>query len=361
MLTLEKRKLKGKDGKVTFRYYIRGTCPYTGEHVRESLKTGDRSTAADKFAIELERRRQRGLRGDAGTASFAECVVYYLDKGGSDRFLDPILDFMGTMPVRDITDKTVSDFIAKQYPNAKPSTIVRQAYAPIEAVINAACAADPPMATPRKFHKPKVRRAPPQYLKSDDNLEAILRAIPDVRRRAGVLFMSFSGARSSEVARVMPDDHDPQAATIMLAHTKNGDARLVPLPDFVNEIVAALDPPDRSKPLFGFPSRFAVYDEIKAASKRAGVPFLSPHKLGRHSFAARLLRSGMSLAGLKEAGRWKSNNAVMFYAHLEKSQVDREMRGVSTSLDVSQSAPKGTQALISLKRKPLRSIRKSGK
>lgn len=361
MLTIEKRKIKGKNGKVTNRYYIRGVCPYTGEHVRESLKTSDRSTAADKLAIELENRRARGLHGDAGTASFAECVVYYLEKGGSDRFLDPILDFMGKLPVREITDKTVSDFIAKQYPTAKASTIVRQAYAPIEAVINAACAADPPLATPRKFHKPKVRRAPPQYLKSDDNLEAILRAIPDVRRRAGVLFMSFSGARSSEVARVMPDDHDPEAATITITHTKNGDARLVPLPDFVNEIVAALDPPDRSKPLFGFPSRFAVYDEIKAASKRAGVPFLSPHKLGRHSFAARLLRGGLSLAALKEAGRWKSNNAVMFYAHLEKSQVDQAMRGVSTTLQLSQSTPNKQKRLLSLTRKPLRSLKKSAK
>ena len=63
MLYLEKRIIKSKSGKTSTRYYIRGTCPYTGEPVREGTKTSDRSAAADVLAIRLEQRRKRGMRG----------------------------------------------------------------------------------------------------------------------------------------------------------------------------------------------------------------------------------------------------------------------------------------------------------
>lgn len=85
MLYLEKRIIKSKSGKTSTRYYIRGTCPYTGEPVREGTKTSDRSAAADVLAIRLEQRRKRGLHGDKGTSTFADCVVHYLSKGDEER------------------------------------------------------------------------------------------------------------------------------------------------------------------------------------------------------------------------------------------------------------------------------------
>ena len=73
---------------------------------------------------------------------------------------------------------------------------------------------------------------------------------------------------------------------------------------------------------------------LKRACQRAGVEYLSPHKAGRHSFAARLLRDGNSLKALQEAGGWKSPGVVAStYAHLERAQVDRAVREVSTVSD----------------------------
>jgi hypothetical protein len=47
------------------------------------------------------------------------------------------------------------------------------------------------------------------------------------------------------------------------------------------------------------------------------VPYLSVHKLGRHTYATWLRRyAGRDLRGLMEDGGWKSINSVVRYAHV---------------------------------------------
>lgn len=61
--------------------------------------------------------------------------------------------------------------------------------------------------------------------------------------------------------------------------------------------------------------------------------------LDRHTFAARYLRDGNSLAALKRAGGWNSLGAVAVYAHLEQDAVDESVRSVTTPLSgVAHSA-----------------------
>jgi hypothetical protein len=58
------------------------------------------------------------------------------------------------------------------------------------------------------------------------------------------------------------------------------------------------------------------------AAKRAGLPHLSTHKIGRHTFAGRILDARHSLKTLKEAGRWKKMQVVdETYGHMEISIV----------------------------------------
>lgn len=333
MLYLEKRKVSTAKGEST-KFYIRGTCPYTGEDVRKSTKTGSREQAHDVLAIFQARQRDRAMLGEGKVATFSEAVVYYLGPTikGSDRFLDPLLDEFGTRKLSDVTDKAIADYCTKAHPTGKASTLVRQVYGPIQAVWNAASEAEPPLAPRRKLKKPPVVRPPVKYAKSDDHLQAILRKIRRPARRAGVLFSSFSGARASEVCRVLPEDHDRINGTILLGFTKNGKPRRVVLPDFVNKVICALPHDDPKAPLFDFPSRFELYKTLKRAAKAAKVEFLSPHKIGRHTFAARYLRDKNSLAGLRKAGGWESASAVDIYAHLEQDTVDTTVRNVTTSL-----------------------------
>lgn len=342
MLRLEKRKIKTQKG-TSLRWYITGTCPYSGEPVRQSTKTGDRGAASDHLAIWLERGRKEALHGPGAVATFAEAVVHYLGPavGGSERFLDPLLDALGTTTLASITDKDIAEFCTEHYPTAKASTLVRQVYGPLQSVWNAAADAEPPLAIPRKINKPTVSRPPVKYAKNDQHLEAILKAVRRPERRAGILFSSFSGARASEVCRVLSADYDPAAGVILLGRTKNGEARRVPLPAFVNDVIAALpgetDDEGKPLPLFGFPSRYELYKTLKRAAKAAKVEFLSPHKIGRHTFAARYLRDGNSLAALKQAGGWNSIGAVSVYAHLEQDHVDDTIRNVKTPLSLGST------------------------
>jgi transposase len=100
-------------------------------------------------------------------------------------------------------------------------------------------------------------------------------------------------------------------------------------------------------PLFGYPSRYEMYKTLKRAAKKAKVEFLSPHKIGRHAFAARYLRDGNSLAALKRAGGWNSLGAVAVYAHLEQDSVDESVRSVTTPLSgVAHSAQRNGKDAI---------------
>jgi len=332
MLYLETRKTKAKKtGEVTLTYYIRGKCPYTGELVRQGTKARSREQARDLLAIFEARQRNKAMLGDASVATFSEVAVVYLRNGGSERFLEPLLDEFGTKKMSEITDAMLARFAEKQYPDCQPSTIVRQAYGPFEAVWNAGVEAKPPLCNPRVFNKPKVRKTKPKYAKTDDHLLKIVKAIKSLGGRAGVLFMSFSGARASEVVNVLCEDFDPEAGTITLQHTKNDDARVVKLPPFVLEACKLLDLTDPKTKLFGMESRYTLYKMVKRAAKKAGVEFLSPHKLGRHTFAFRFLKDGNSLPALQMGGGWRSISAVSRYAHLEKQAVSDAVAGVTTN------------------------------
>ena len=134
------------------------------------------------------------------------------------------------------------------------------------------------------------------------------------------------------VVRVLTRHYDPEAGRVLIADTKTDDPREVLLPPFVNEAMKLLDLSDPEAPLFGYASRFSLTRIIKRGCRRAGIAYFSPHKVGRHTFAARFLADGHSLKALQEAGGWKGIGAVVRYAHLERTQIQRSVASVSTQL-----------------------------
>jgi integrase len=138
------------------------------------------------------------------------------------------------------------------------------------------------MVPPRTFAKPKVKRKPVQA-PDDQWLTKVLRACNKVEHRAVLLFLSFGGPRATEAIAVKAKHHDPEAATVLLENTKTGIPRVVPLPDFVNEALCALDHSNPEARLFGFTQRFGLNCMLKRACARAKVPYMSPHKAGRHA------------------------------------------------------------------------------
>ncbi len=48
----------------------------------------------------------------------------------------------------------------------------------------------------------------------------LLRVLPRLEQRTAILFMSFSGARSSEVVNVLTKHYNPITARVLIADTK---------------------------------------------------------------------------------------------------------------------------------------------
>ena len=118
----------------------------------------------------------------------------YLELGGSKRFLKPVIDTFGPLPLARIDQDALDRGASKLYPNASPSTRNRQFFTPASAVLSM-----PPNAAGvlrRSLSARGRRRADPVDSPS-------MRPTPDQPRAADhlrplVIFMLYTGARIGE-------------------------------------------------------------------------------------------------------------------------------------------------------------------
>jgi integrase len=328
-LKLTPRQVTTRNGTATV-WYITGKCPITGERFRTSTRCHRKVDAEAALAKTQEQQRLKAKHGIQGVKTFAEAAEEYLAKGGEARYLPPLIIELGEMRLTEIDDTHLSAGAKKHYPNAKPSTLVRQWYSPFQWVWNAACRAN--MAVPREWSKPKVPKRKLPEIPSDDWLDKVLTACTNANQRAAIIYMSFSGARAAEVVAIPVRCYDREAGTITLEDTKNGVARVTYLPPVVQSYMDHLTLGGPDEPLFGYASRHSLNRILGRTAKRAGLKHFGPHKAGRHLFAKRFLGGGRTLRELMDGGGWLSVQAVMLYAHLERSRVEEAVRSVATPL-----------------------------
>jgi integrase len=300
-------------------WYVRGTI--AGRRICESTKTTDRGRA------EAYRRKRDGELFDAlrlrieSPATWSQAVDVYLDRGGESRFLLPITDRWKGKSLSEITQQEVDRVARELYPEAKAATLVRQVYGPVVSVLRAARHSGLPGAFVPLFHKPKIKRAPVAYA-SDGYLQQLLdQCSPGLA--AAILLMTFTGLRTGEVLRLTEEDFRVRPGWVNVQRTKTGKPALIPLPDGW----------EWPKGGWGYKTSQGFNKALRLAAGRAGLNYLSGHKIGRHAFAARLLAAGYNLKVVKEAGRWESMKILEeTYAHLEMSTVHDAMRAVSKGL-----------------------------
>jgi integrase len=309
-------------------WQIRGTV--AGQRVRESTGTASqRHAEAARAKLEAEL-LDGAIYGKRRTATFAEAVVIYKTKGGSGRFLAPLNEHFGLTRMADIGDAEVSRFCSLHYPNAAPQTLNRQVYTPMIAVWR--CAHASKLCGPHEFRRPKMPTTEAVVFARDEDLLKLLPACSE-RLGAAVMMISFTGARASEACRVEASDVDWNERSLILRRTKNGSPRKIVLAQLVYEALLPLRHTEGK--LFGIADRFAFNKALELACKRAGMRVFTTHELGRHAFAARLLRQGQTLKGLQEAGGWSPASLPMLarvYGHLEQKAVDGAIRAADTDL-----------------------------
>lgn len=300
-------------------WYVRGTI--AGRRICESTGTNDRGQA-EAFRRKRDSELYSTLAlGVERPATWSEAVIVYLQRGGSDRYLGPLLERWRGKTLPEITQQEVDRAAQELYPNAAPATQVRQLYGPVVSVMRAAKQSDLPGAFVPLFSKPKVRRSPVAYA-TDEYLAALLERCPEPLA-AAVVLMTFTGLRTGEVLRLTEADFQVRPGWVNVTRTKTGKPALIPLPEGW----------EWPKGGWGYKTTQGFNKALRRACGLAGLPYLSGHKIGRHTFAARMLNAGYDIKTVKEAGRWETLKIVdEIYGHLEIGRAHDAMRDAGKNL-----------------------------
>jgi integrase len=313
---LKLKKLPG--GRSPF-WYVRGKVK--GHLVFESTGTPDKGKAE-----EYRRKREAEVYdfialGRQRPTTFADACEAYLNSGGDERFLIPLLEHFADTPIADIRQAQVDACAAKLYPEAKASTVNRQCISRVITVIKYAADAEMPGAILRKLKRRRELK-PVVTPATDAHIEALVPHLPD-GLRALIAMMTFTGLRTGEALKV--SEGDVRDGFIHIPKTKNDEPRMVPVP-------AGWEWPSGG---WGYTTSQGVGKALQRAHKAAGLAYRDGHELGRHAFAARWLRSGKGMKGLQLAGNWKKFAVPAdIYWHLEITDVHSQMRELSEGVNI---------------------------
>ena len=299
-------------------WYLRGTV--RGLPVYESAKTTDRG-----YAEALRIRREgdlldRSIHGASATATFVEAAVGYMEQGGELRYLGPLIDHFGTVPLARIDQAAIDRAARVLKPAAKPSTVNRQIHSPMAAVMH--FAAKRKLCGYQKIERPKQPKGRVRWLRPHEAERLIDACAPHLAPL--VIFLLYTGARVSEAVHLDWSEVDLARRRVVFLDTKNGEDRGVPLHSRAFEALANL--PHRDGAVFRCPnfrpyvrrldSGGQIRTAFKAACRRAGINDFRPHDC-RHTWATWLYSETRDLRLLMDLGGWKTIALVERYAHVD--------------------------------------------
>ncbi len=298
-------------------WHLRGTV--RGKTVRETTGCAQRPDAEE---VRIKREAEiveRSLHGASATATFIEAAVMYLEAGGEARFVEPLTTYLGTTKLGRIDQAAIDRSTKALYPNAAPSTLNRQVYTPMAAILH--FAAERGHCDWRKIRRPKQPAGRVRWLRPEWAERLMEACSPHLQPL--VTFLFYTGARLSEALYLDWRDVDLQRGQVCFIDTKNGESRGVPLHDCVIAELANL--PRREGAVFRRPDGRPyerktdgggqIKTAFKGACRRAGIENFTPHDC-RHTWATWHYAVNRDLTALMALGGWKSVAMVMRYAHV---------------------------------------------
>jgi integrase len=302
-------------------WVVRGSV--RGRRVEESTGTSDRRLAEEIRANRESEIHREHVYGRSATKTFAHAAAGYLEAGKSTRFLLPIIDALTTTPLAKVDLACIERVGSQLYPGASPSTLNRQVFTPISAVLHHA--AKRGMCALPVIERPREPKGRIRWL----TLEEANRLIDACSEhlRPLVIFLLYTGARVGEALWLDWHEVDLVRRQVVFLDTKNGDNRGVPLAPRVVAPLANL--PHREGEVFrrpdGLPyTRPTTIDDTSAGSRiktafkatcqRARIEDFHPHDC-RHTFASWHYQRHRDLDLLMKLGGWKTVSMVMRYAH----------------------------------------------
>lgn len=311
---------KGK----TPNWRIRGS--YLGVRVDRSSGVPD-AKLAQKFLKEEERRIENDLKcgriaKDTGPR-LAGAVRRYVEMGGEDRFIEPILRYFGDIPLREITQEMVDEASLSLYPRVTPGTRNRQFYTPLSAIMKAS-------RVKTQFDRPKGSKGTGRtFFFEPAEAQRLIAVATKNRPEFGIYLqlLLYTGLRMSEGLSLEIRHLNLSEARAHVETTKNGLPRTVHLPA---PLVAALSNHprglDRIGRVFSYCKGGRIYRWLDEAAREANVYIpdgVSFHAF-RHTYGAWMRRYGnLDTSGLVASGAWLSHDAARRYEHVDVSAAAR--------------------------------------
>ena len=269
-------------------WHLRGTV--RGVPVRETTGCVERADAEEVRIKQEAEIVERSIHGASATATFLEASVMYLEAGGEARFVEPLTTHFGTLKLGRIDQGAIDRAAKVIYPDAAPSTLNRQVYTPMAAILH--FAAERRLCDWRKIRRPKQPAGRVRWLRPEEAERLIEASSPHLRPL--VTFLFYTGARLSEALYLDWRDVDLQRGQVWFTDTKNGEARGVPLHDLlISELAnlahrddAVFRRPDGRPYTVKIDGGGQIKTAFRGACKRAGIENFTPHDC-RHTWAHR--------------------------------------------------------------------------
>lgn len=227
---------------------------------------------------------------------------------------------------KDISKRSVAEYIETRAAEVKAGTVAKEmsvlkhclrlAVEWGELNQNAAAGARLPQLPPGRT----------RYL-TPGELKAALEIAPEWLR-APMAFAACTGVRRGELLSLRWLDVDTKNKRLYLRETKNGNLRILPIPEFALTVLASLPEGGPSDPVFAGvdPAFLSVY--CKRVFKKIGAPDASFHTL-RHTAASWLVMQGVDLYAVGQILGHKTPRMTQRYAHLSPDY----MAGAVNKLD----------------------------
>jgi integrase len=307
-------------------YHIRGTVQ--GERYDQSARTRDRAEAeAIRANLESEAFK-RAVYGAQAVATFAEAAIGYMKAGGEVEHLQPLIAKLGSKRLADINQMAVDDLVTER--RAKPSTLIRQVYTPVLAVLN--FGAQQGLCAKPSIRKPKVKTTRTDYLTPAD-AEAWIVALPPYLAR---LFIFYLGTfcRATEALSLDWRDVSPEAERAVLWRTKADYPRGVDLPKRVRKALPERTTGpvflnSRGQPWHGYDAINLMFRKVRAQQAKLGVDLPPIHcHLLRHTGATWAYACTRDLTFVMQQGGWRSLSILSRYTHVGSADLAREILGM---------------------------------
>lgn len=318
--------IKGRHGSPN--YYLRGSV--RGFYVDESTGTDKKREAEEIRAKREAELLEQSIHGVRAVATFARAAANYLERGGERRYLEPILQHFGMKRLSEIDQASIDACAVKLKPRAANSTVNRQIYTPVSAVLKHAHERN--MCDRVIVKRPKQPKGKTRWLSLLEAEKLIADCSPHLAPL--VIFLLYTGCRIREALYLEWAEIDLERSHVSICKTdlrgtKNGEDRGIPLHSQAAFALSRIK--GRDGIVFRRPDGqpYMLKDTLdgggqiktafKAACRRAGLRGVTPHTL-RHTWASWYYRETHDLDSLMKLGGWKSLTMVMRYTHMNANE-----------------------------------------